>query len=196
MDAGADVLVVQGSAAVGHLGRINLLPFLAHIVDLYPQIPVVASGGISTGRALAAVLAAGAEGANLGTAFLATPENAEVPDPFKEHVVRSDGQDTTLTTLYDVIDGGAWPRDIVGRVYNNRFVQMWDGRDAEIQERLEELASDAGEAWAKHDIEVASVYMGQSAMSVDTIRPAGDVLHEICGEAEGILRERFRELGL
>jgi len=196
VDAGADVLVVQGSAAGGHLGRINLLPFLAHIVDLYPQIPVVASGGISTGRALAAVLAAGAEGANLGTAFLATPENDEVPDPFKEHVVWSDGQDTTLITLYDVIGRGACPRDIVGRVYNNRFVQMWDGRDAEIQERLEELASDAGEAWAKHDIEVASVYMGQSAMSVDTIRPAGDVLHEICGEAERILRERFRKLGL
>ena len=195
VDAGADVLVVQGSAAGGHLGRKNLLPFLAHIVDLYPQIPVVASGGISTGRALAAVLAAGAEGANLGTAFLTTPENAEVPDAFKEHVVRGDGQDTTLTTLYDVIGGGAWPRDIVGRVYNNRFVQMWDGRDAEIQERLEELASDAGEAWAKHDIEVVSVYMGQSAMSVDTIRPAGDVLHEICGEAERILRERFRKLG-
>lgn len=194
--AGTDVLLVQGSAAGGHTGRLNLLPFLAHIVDLYPDIPVMASGGISTGRALSAVLAAGAEGANLGTAFLATPENAEVPDAFKEQVIRSDGQDTTLTTLYDVIGGGAWPRDIVGRVYNNRFVRTWDGRDAEIQSHLEELASDAGEAWAKHDIDVASVYMGQSAVSVDSIQQAGDVLRNICADAERLLGQRIRELGL
>jgi nitronate monooxygenase len=194
--AGTDVLVVQGSAAGGHLGHMNLLPFLAHIVDLYPDTPVMASGGIATGRALAAVLAAGAEGANLGTVFLATPENVEVPDAFKEQVVRSDGQDTKLTTLYDVIGGGAWPRDIVGRVYNNRFVRTWDGRDAEIQERLEELSSDAAEAWAKHDTDVASVYMGQSAVSVNSIQQAGDVLQNICTDAERILGERFRELGL
>jgi hypothetical protein len=73
---------------------------------------------------------------------------------------------------------------------------MWDGRDAEIQVRREELASDAAEAWAKHDPEVASVYMGQSAASVRSIRPAGEVLQDICGLAERLLRERPRELGL
>lgn len=156
----------------------------------------MASGGISTGRALAAALAAGAEGANISAGFLATPENAEVPDAFKEQVIRSDGQDTTLTTLYDVIGGGAWPRDIVGRVYNNRFVRTWDGRDADIQDRLEELSSDAAEAWANYDIDVASVYMGQSVVSVNSIQQPGDVLQNICGEAERLLGERFRELGL
>ena len=174
----------------------SLLPFLSRVVDQFPHIPVMASGGISSGRALAAVLAGGAEGACMGTVFLATPEAVEVPDAFKEQVVRSDGQDTTLTRLYDVIGGGAWPRGVVGRVYNNRFVQMWEGRDAEIQDRLEELASDAAEAWAKHDIEGASVYMGQSATSVGSIRQAGDVLQEICGQAERLLGERLRELGL
>ena len=51
----------------------------------------MASGGISTGGTLAAVLAAGAEGAWVGTAFLATPEAVEVPDAFKDRVVQSDG---------------------------------------------------------------------------------------------------------
>lgn len=196
MVAGTDVLLVQGSAAGGHIGQMNLLPFLSHIVDRYPDTPVMASGGISTGRALAAVLADGAEKANLGTAFQATPENAEVPDAYKELFVRSDGQDTKLTKLYDVLGGSAWPREIAGRVYNNRFFQTWGGRNSEIQERFEELPSDAAEAWEKHDLEVASVYMGQSAVSVSSMRQAGDVLRDICAEAERLRGERFRELGL
>ena len=194
--AGTDVLVVQGNAAGGHTGPMNLLPFLTRVVEQFPQVPVMASGGISTGRALAAVLAAGAEGAWVGTAFLATPEAVEVPDAFKERVVQSDGQDTAFTRLYDLIGDSPWPPGIASRVYNNRFVEMWDGRDTEVRDRLEELASDAAEAWAKHDPEVASVYMGQSAASVGSIRPVIDVLQDICGQAERLLRERPRELGL
>jgi nitronate monooxygenase len=194
--AGADALVVQGNEAGGHTGTMNLLPFLARVVDEFPDIPVMAAGGVSSGRSLAAVLAAGADGAWMGTAFLATPEAVEVPEAFKERIVQSDGQDTTFTRLYDLIGGGPWPQGVAGRVYNNRFVQTWDGRDAEVQSRREELASDAAEAWAKHDPEVASVYMGQSAASVGSIRPVVDVLEEVCGEAERVLRERFRELGL
>ena len=192
--AGTDVLVVQGNAAGGHTGTMDLLPFLTRVVEQFPHIPVMASGGISSGRTLAAVLAAGAEGAWMGTVFLATPEAEEVPDTFKECVVRSDGQDTTLTRLYDLIGNGPGP--LAARVYNNRFVQMWDGRDEEIRDRREELASDAAEAWAKHDPEVASIYMGQSAASIWSIRPAKDVLQDICGQAERLLRERLRELGL
>ena len=194
--AGTDVLVVQGSAAGGHTGTLNLLPFLTRVVELFPHTPVMASGGISSGRTLAAVLAAGAEGAWMGTVFLATPEASEVPDTFKERVVWSDGQDTTLTRLYDLIGNGPWPLGMAARVYNNRFVQRWNGRDADIEDRREELASDAAEAWAKHDPEVASVYMGESAANVGSIRPVKDVLEDICGQAEWLLRKRLQELGL
>ena len=194
--AGTDVLVVQGTAAGGHTGTMDLLPFLTRVVEQFPQVPVMASGGISSGRSLAAVLAAGAEGAWVGTAFLATPETVEVPDAFKERVVQSDGQDTAFTRLYDLIGDSPWPQGIAARVYNNRFVQMWDGRDAEIQDQREELASDAAEAWAKHDPEVASVYMGQSAASVSSIRPVREVLQDICDQAERLLRERLRDLVL
>ena len=62
----------------------NSLHLLVHLLNRYPQLPVLASGGISDGRGLAAVLAAGAEGAWVGTAFLTTPEVVEVPDTFNE----------------------------------------------------------------------------------------------------------------
>ena len=82
-DAEADVLLAQGNEAGGHTGGMNLLSLLTAMVEKYPQIPVLAAGGITTGRTLAAVLAAGAEGASLGTALLATPEAVEVPDAFQ-----------------------------------------------------------------------------------------------------------------
>ena len=107
--AGTDVLVVQGYAAGGHTSTMSLLPFLTRIVEQFPHIPVMASGGISTGRTLAALLTAGAEGAWVGTAFVATPEAVEVTDTFKQRIVQSDGQDTIFTRLYDLIGDSPWP---------------------------------------------------------------------------------------
>ena len=103
VDDGADILMAQGNEAGGHTGETNLLPLLVGLVERYPDIPVLAAGGITSGRALAGAIAAGAEGASLGTAFLATPEAVEVPDTFKEQVVQSDGQDTVFTRLYDLL---------------------------------------------------------------------------------------------
>ena len=188
VDAGADVLLAQGNEAGGHTGQMNLLPLLVDLAERYPDIPVLAAGGITGGRALAGVLAAGAQGASLGTALLATPEAVEVPEAFKERVVRSDGQDTAFTRLYDLLGDTPWPDGIAGRVYRNRLVREWDGRDADILANREELATDAAAARARQDPDMASVYMGQGAGQVQAIRPAGDVVREICQGAEGILR--------
>ncbi len=194
VSAGADVLVAQGNEAGGHTGGMNSLPLLVCLLNKYPQLPVLASGGISDGRGLAAVLAAGAEGAWVGTAFLATPEVVEVPDTFKERILLSNGQDTTFTRLYDQLGDAPWPTEIAGRVYRNRFVREWDGREEDIIKYREELTSDAAEAWERHDPDVASVYMGQSSGGVNAIRPAAQVLQDICDQAESILRARSRYL--
>ena len=134
---GADALIAQGNEAGGHCGTAAMLPLLVRIVGRYPETPVLAAGGVATGRALAAVLAAGADGASVGTAFLATPEAIEVPDVYKERVVQSDGEDTIFTKVYDLIDGLPWPEEIGARVYANQFVREWDGRDGEIVEQRE-----------------------------------------------------------
>ena len=189
IDAGADVLLAQGNEAGGHTGQMNLLPLLVDLVERYPQVPVLAAGGITSGRALAGVLAAGGQGASLGTALLATPEAVEVPESFKERIVQSDGQDTTFTRLYDLLGDSPWPAGIAGRVYTNRLVREWDGRDAEIMAHREELVSDVAAARARHDPELSSVYMGQGAGQIKAIRPAVEVVQEICAGAEGALRE-------
>lgn len=195
IDAGADVLLAQGNEAGGHTGETNLLPLLVDLIGRYPRLPVLAAGGITNGRALAGAMAAGAEGASVGTAFLTTPEAVEVPDTFKQQIVQSDGQDTTFTRLYDLLGTRPWPDRIAGRVYRNRLVREWDGRDAEILAHREELASDVAAARASGDTELSAVYMGQGAGHVNAIRPAADTLRDICDGAENILRgipEKFQ----
>ena len=189
VDAGADMLLAQGNEAGGHTGEMNLLPLLVDLAEQYPSLPVLAAGSITTGRALAGAMAAGAEGASLGTALLATPEAVEVPEAFKERIVLSDGQDTAFTRLYDLLGTRPWPEGIAGRVYRNRLVREWDGRDADVLTRREELASDVAAGRANGDVELSAVYMGQGAGHVNAIRPAGDVVRDICERAEAILRE-------
>lgn len=188
VDAGADVLLAQGNEAGGHTGEMNLLPLLCDLVERYPNVPVLAAGGITSGRALAAVLAAGAAGASLGTVMLATPEAVEVPEPFKDQVLKSSGEDTAYTRLYDLLGEEPWPAGIAGRVYRNRLVREWDGRNGDVLEHREELVSDVAAARGRQDPELSSVYMGQGVGNVREIRPAGDVVWSMCEDAEAVLR--------
>ena len=109
--------------------------------------------------------------------------------------MRSDGEDTVFTHVYALIDNVRLPEGVAARVYRNPFVSRWVGRELEIEEHREELSTDAALAWANHDPAGASVYMGASAAQVNAIRPAAEVLIEVCNLAESILQNRWKELG-
>ncbi|HZQ83948.1 MAG TPA: nitronate monooxygenase, partial [Acidimicrobiales bacterium] len=181
--AGADALVAQGTEAGGHTGTMTLLPFLAAVVSRHPDVPVLAAGGIADGRTLAAALTAGADGAWLGTAFLATPEAVEVGDEHKRRIVESDGTDTIFTRAYDIISGAPWPATIGARLRRDDFTDEWAGREDDLRARKDEVKA-AAEPY----------YYGQSAAFVDAVRPAADVLRTVCGDAETILRTRPQAL--
>src|SRR6266700_481893 len=85
-NAGVDVLVAQGTEAGGHTGYSGTLPMVAAVVDVAGDIPVLAAGGIADGRGLAAVLLLGAEGAWIGSRFVASVEGAN-PSWAKQRVV-------------------------------------------------------------------------------------------------------------
>jgi nitronate monooxygenase len=188
--AGADVLVAQGTEAGGHTGTMGLLPFLAAVVARYPDIPVLAAGGIGDGRTLAAVLTAGADGAWLGTAFLATPEAVEVHDVHKRLIVESDGSDTVFTRAYDIASGLPWPAPIGERVRRNRYTDEWAEREAELRASPPAPAGRANPFEDPPDPDTDAVLYGQGAGAVTAIRPAGEVLRGICDEAEAVLRAR------
>jgi nitronate monooxygenase len=193
VDAGADVLVAQGIEAGGHTGGMSLLPFLTSVVERYPDVPVLAAGGIADGRTLAAALVAGADGAMLGTAFLATPEAVEVDDAYKRLIVDSDGGDTVLTRAYDIVSGLPWPAFVSDRVRKNRFTDEWDGREEELRTRRDEIARDAPPN-EPPDPDVDAIRYGQSAAFVDAIRPAADVIRSVVDDATETLRSRLHVL--
>jgi nitronate monooxygenase len=196
--AGTDFLVAQGNEAGGHTGSLNLLPFLARIVDTFPHVPVLAAGGIASGRTLAAALAGGAEGAWIGTALLATPEAVEVSDEHKRRILRSDGEDTVYTEVFDIVEekvfGIRWPEGIASRTYRNAFVERWHHHEHELRSHLDGVAKEYAQALRRRDPEATAVLMGQSAAFVDAIRPAEFVVRAIAEDAERILRERSAQI--
>lgn len=199
VDAGADVLVAQGNESGGHTGTMNLLPFLVRLIDAFPRVPVIASGGIATARSLAAVLAAGGEGAWIGTAFLATHEATEVADALKELIVKSSAEDTIYTPVFDMVafarfKGVPWPAGIAARVLNNDFTREWHGREPALQDRLDQLLPAYADAAKRGDRRIIASFFGESASFVHDIRNAGDVLREICDGAESLLRRRAADL--
>jgi nitronate monooxygenase len=166
------------------------------VLEIAGDTPVVGAGGIAGGRSLAAVLAAGAEGAMLGTALLATPEATEVPEAFKDLIVESDGQDTVFTEVFDILSGRAWPKGIGERVRRSRTTDEWTGRERELREQRDAVRDALADGQSRNDPEVSAVLMGQSAGFVSAVRPAAEVIDTICAEAERVLKRRAAELHL
>lgn len=94
--AGADVIIAQGHEAGGHTGEISTLVLTPQVVDAVAPIPVLAAGGIGTGRQLAAVLALGAQGAWMGSAWLTT-EESDVDERVIEKLLRAESSQTIRT---------------------------------------------------------------------------------------------------
>ncbi|MFK4529302.1 NAD(P)H-dependent flavin oxidoreductase YrpB (nitropropane dioxygenase family) [Bradyrhizobium japonicum] len=93
VDAGVDLIIAQSYEAAGHTGEIGSMVLIPEVVDAVAPIPVLAAGGIATGRQFAAALALGAQGVWCGSVWLTT-EEAETPPILKEKLLRATSSDT------------------------------------------------------------------------------------------------------
>ncbi|BCI52006.1 2-nitropropane dioxygenase [Mycolicibacterium litorale] len=115
VDAGVDVLVARGAEGGGHgEPRVGTLALLTDLLDRV-EVPVLAAGGIASGRGLAAVLAAGASAAWVGTAFAACPEATTQPAA-RGAMMAAEGDQTALTRTFDIDSGYPWPEHLPERV--------------------------------------------------------------------------------
>ncbi len=187
--AGVDVITAQGTEAGGHTGHNSTLPLVAAVVDIAGGIPVLASGGIGDGRGLAAVLMLGAEGAWIGTRFVASLEWGG-PDWARQKVAEASTDDTLLTRVYDLAGAAPFPPEIGHRVLRNDFTDTWHGRDQEIIARRQELQDQIDAAGRAGDTRIASVNAGGATGLIDRVEPAGDIVRRIVAETEAILRSR------
>jgi NAD(P)H-dependent flavin oxidoreductase YrpB (nitropropane dioxygenase family) len=191
-EAGADVLVAQGTEAGGHVAWMASLPLVPMMVKAVAPLPVLSAGGIADGRGLAAALALGAEGVLLGTRFMATPE-APIHANFKQAIVDSDGHDTVLTEIPDLASQRVWP-GAMSRAQRNKFIERWAGREWTLRQNASEVGKQVAAARAAGDIDNASLSFGQDAGLIDSIKSVKEVVQEIVAEAETILKERLPKL--
>lgn len=189
VDAGVDIIVVQGAEAGGHTGQqVSTLPLLQTVLEAV-AVPVLAAGGIASPRGVAAALAAGAEGVWVGTCLLASPE-CENTEQARTRIVEAAETDTVLTRAFDVAQGLAWPAHYPGRALRNRFTEQWHEHVAalpEVQEARQQLA----QAVANKDYDLAFIYAGEGVGLVKRQQPASEVIRSLGDGAERLLRERF-----
>jgi NAD(P)H-dependent flavin oxidoreductase YrpB (nitropropane dioxygenase family) len=188
-EAGADVIVAQGSEGGGHVGWMATIVIVPMVVSAVAPLPVLAAGGIADGRGLVASLALGAQGVLLGTRFLATPE-APIHENFKHAIVQSDGHDTLLTEIHDLASGQVWP-GAMARVQRNAAIERWVGREWAIRENREEIAQALSNARKAGDVHNTTLLFGQDAGLIDSVAPAAELVAGIVAEAEEIIRERL-----
>ncbi len=194
VDAGVDIAVTQGLEAGGHVqsevATTVLVPRVADAVG--DEVPIVAAGGIADGRGIAAALALGADGAWLGTRFVAT-EEARVHERYRDRLRESDETDTAFTTLFDK----GWP-GTAHRVLRNETLERWEsaGRPPAGERPGENdvvaRTGDGGtierydEALATPDVDGAidemALFAGQSVGLTDDVRPAGGVVEDLVAE--------------
>jgi len=182
--AGVDIIVAQGTEAGGHTGSVGTLPMLQIALEMAGDLPVVAAGGIATGRGLAAVLAAGASGAWVGTPFLLARE-ARTNDAAQQRLIESDETQTVLTSVFDRVQNLPWPDEFRGRALRNAFTERWDAHEDEISDTARASFQVARKA---HDYSVAHLYAGQSVGLARRVESAVEIVHRISGEAAERLR--------
>lgn len=189
--AGAVLIVAQGTEAGGHTGGVGTLPLLQIVLEAV-RVPVVAAGGIASGRGLAAVLAAGAVGAWIGTPLLVA-EEARNSVKARERLIAARETETVLTSAFDAVQGIPWPKEYRGRALRNEFAARWDGREGEIDD---EARRGFAAARGAEDYGTANLYAGQSVGMVGRMEAAGEIVRRMGAEAEGCVSVASRMLAV
>jgi len=181
-DAGCDAVIAQGTEGGGHTGSVASVALWPQVVDAV-TIPVVAAGGLTDGRGLAAALALGCVGVWMGTRFIASAE-AHAAEVYKEAIVRMRETDTVVSRAFT----GKTLRAI-----RNRTTEEYETKEAKPfplqamesvqRNRLGPIAGIVEDV----DPETQCLAAGQSGGGVHEILPAGEIVRRTVAEAEAVL---------
>ena len=178
--SGADAIIGEGMEAGGHIGELTtmvLTPVLVDAVDL----PVIAAGGIADGRGMAAAFALGAEGVQVGTRFMCASE-CTIHEDVKKKVVGAKDRDTVVTGY-----STGHPVRVIKNKLSREIEELDRANKAEDVERLG--SGKLALAMREGDTSMGSLMAGQAAALVDKVEPARDIIEQIIGEAETVMRQ-------
>lgn len=189
-ELGVDVMIAQGGEAGGQgmaagVGTMALVP---QVVDAVAPIPVLAAGGIADGRGLAAALALGASGVNMGTRFLAS-EEAGVHDSWKRRITEAASEEVVRFETWSAImpprPPGAY--DVVPRVIRTDFVDEWESRAGDAAAEAERLRADIMGAIREGRTHELVPFTGQTAGMITDVHPAAKIVQDLVAEAERVV---------
>lgn len=187
-ESGVDVIVAQGAEAGGFSGSVGTMALVPQVADAVSPIPVVAAGGITDGRGLAAALMLGADGVNVGTRFLASSE-ARIADEWKRAVLMASAEDAVKVDFAEHLvprpTEGGWLT--VPRALRTPFIDSWLGRSGDVESRAGELGEELMAAMGEGRTHEYLPLAGQSAGAVAEILSAAEIVRRIVTEAEQTL---------
>lgn len=187
---GADAVIAEGMESGGHVGETTTLALVPQVVNSV-KIPVVAAGGIGDGRGLAAALALGAQGVQMGTRFICATECIAHPG-FKKRILQAGDRDTVVTG-----HSMGHPVRCLKNKMTKEFMAMEKAGVA--QEQLEQFALGRLRLGViEGDEENGSLMSGQIAGLIEGVKPAEEIIQEMVKEAKAVisrLSARFGEGG-
>lgn len=186
-EAGVDAVIAEGFEAGGHNGKdetttLCLIPKVAKEI----QVPLIAAGGIATGRAMLAVMNLGADGVQIGSRFIASTESS-AHESFKNSVLNTD-EGGTMLTLKELTPV---------RLIKNAFYQKLE-KAYEEEATPEQLTNLLGRGRAKKgmfegDLVEGELEVGQVASLIDEIKPVSEIITEIITEFKSAINEQNTE---
>lgn len=190
LDAGADILIAQGTEAGGHGASRSTIDIVPAIVDLAAgRVPVVAAGGIGDGRGLAAMMMLGAAGVLLGTRFYASQE-ADGAEEAKQRICAAGSGSTTRGIIFDLSRNNVWPAPFTGRCLINDHARRWMDRELELLQNIKAVAAEYAAAKAAGNFDVAAVIAGEAVGLIHDIPRAAEIIDRIVTETGQLLAGR------
>lgn len=182
-EAGCDAVVAEGFEAGGHNGReetttMVLIPLVKQVIS----VPLIAAGGIASGRSMMAAFALGAEGVQLGTRFAASTE-ASAHENFKQKIISLE-EGSTMVAMKKIVP--------VRLVKNKFYEQIQDAEDRGA--KADEIRTILGRARAKRgmfegDLEEGELEIGEVSAGIRTIKPAAEIVREVWEEFLAVKQE-------
>ncbi|MEH6791237.1 NAD(P)H-dependent flavin oxidoreductase [Parasphingorhabdus sp.] len=200
LDAGAAVIVAQGTEAGGHgmndldgRSTFTLVPEIADaLARRAPQVLLLAAGGIADGRGLAAALMLGADGALIGSRLWASTESLAA-EKAKQVALLATGDDTARSGIFDILRGKNWPECFDFRAIRNGLHRQWEGRVAALRADPGRAVQDYLEGVRQEDYDRSHITVGQGIGLIHELLPAAQVIVQIDEDARALLPDRHRD---